>query len=36
MEHISTKEAVEYVLSTPNNIKASITPQHLIYNRNRE
>ncbi len=36
MEHISTKEAVDYVLSTPHNIKASITPQHLIYNRNRE
>lgn len=34
MEHISTKEAVDYVLSTPNNIKASITPQHLMYNRN--
>lgn len=35
MEHISTKEAVDYVLnqSSP-NIKASITPQHLIYNRN--
>lgn len=36
MEHISTKEAVEYVLSTPDNIKASITPQHLMYNRNRK
>ena len=35
MEHISTKEAVDYVLSTPANIKASITPQHLMYNRNR-
>lgn len=36
MEHISTKEAVDYVLSAPENVKASITPQHLIYNRNRE
>lgn len=36
MEHISTKEAVEYVLSAPDNVKASITPQHLMYNRNRK
>ena len=36
MEHISTKEAVDYVLNeTPSNVKATITPQHLIYNRNR-
>lgn len=35
MEHISTKEAVDYVLSAPDNIKASITPQHLMFNRNR-
>ncbi|KAG7355985.1 dihydroorotase [Nitzschia inconspicua] len=34
MEHISTKEAVEYVLSAPANVKASITCHHLIYNRN--
>eukprot|EP00980_Cylindrotheca_fusiformis_P016775 scaffold5048_cov121-Cylindrotheca_fusiformis.AAC.26 len=34
MEHISTQEAVEYVLSAPNNVKASITPQHLMFNRN--
>jgi dihydroorotase len=34
MEHISTKESVEYVLSAPPNVKASITPQHLIFNRN--
>jgi dihydroorotase len=36
MEHISTREAVEYVLSAPENLKASITPHHLIYNRNRK
>jgi dihydroorotase len=36
MEHISTKEAVDYVLSAPDNVKASITCHHLIYNRNRE
>jgi dihydroorotase len=36
MEHISTKEAVDYVMTVaPENVKASITPQHLIYNRNR-
>ena len=37
MEHISTKEAVHYVTNVaPPNVKASITPQHLIYNRNRK
>jgi hypothetical protein len=36
MEHISTKQAVEYVLSAPENIKASITCHHLLFNRNRE
>eukprot|EP00977_Amphora_coffeiformis_P002308 scaffold429_cov169-Amphora_coffeaeformis.AAC.2 len=35
MEHISTKEAVDYVLSAPDNVKASITVHHLLYNRNR-
>lgn len=34
MEHISTKEAVDYVLSAPDNVKASITCHHLLYNRN--
>lgn len=34
MEHISTQEAVEYVLSAPLNVKASITCHHLLYNRN--
>lgn len=35
MEHISTKESVEFVLNeSPLNVKATITPQHLIYNRN--
>ena len=36
MEHISTKEAVDYVLSAPDTVKASITCHHLLYNRNRE
>lgn len=36
MEHISTKEAVEYVLSMPDNVKASITCHHMVFNRNGE
>ena len=37
MEHISTKEAVEYILhDAPDNVKASITVHHLLFNRNRE
>lgn len=37
MEHISTKEAVNFVTNeAPSNVRASITPQHLIYNRNRK
>ena len=36
MEHISTKEAVDYVMSAPDNVKATITCHHLLYNRNRE
>jgi dihydroorotase len=33
LEHITTSEAVQYLLSA-NNIAATITPQHLLYNRN--
>ncbi|NJN24270.1 MAG: dihydroorotase, partial [Acaryochloridaceae cyanobacterium RL_2_7] len=33
LEHITTTDAVNYVLST-NNIAATITPQHLLLNRN--
>jgi dihydroorotase len=36
MEHISTKEAVEYVMSAPDTVKASITCHHLLFNRNRK
>jgi dihydroorotase len=32
-EHITTSDAVQYVLSE-NNIAATITPQHLLFNRN--
>jgi len=35
MEHISTKEAVEFVRNeTPDTVKATITCHHLLYNRN--
>jgi dihydroorotase len=33
LEHITTSDSVQYVLSTP-NIAATITPQHLLFNRN--
>jgi dihydroorotase len=34
MEHISTKEAVDYILQAPDNVRATITCHHLLYNRN--
>ncbi|MGC8697135.1 MAG: dihydroorotase [Halothiobacillus sp.] len=34
MEHITTKDAVEFVLSQPDNVAATITAHHLLYNRN--
>src|SRR3989338_2076221 len=34
LEHISTKEAVEFVKSSSKNLSATITPNHLHYNRN--
>lgn len=34
LEHITTAQAVEFVLSTPDNVAATITPQHLLFNRN--
>lgn len=36
MEHISTKGAVEFVSNGPENLAASITCHHLLYNRNGE
>jgi dihydroorotase len=33
-EHITTKDAVDFVLETGDNIGATITPQHLLLNRN--
>ncbi|WP_445372941.1 dihydroorotase [Methylomonas sp. HW2-6] len=34
VEHVTTQEAVEFVQSAPTNVGATITPQHLLYNRN--
>jgi dihydroorotase len=34
MEHITTKDAVEFVSSSPATVAASITPQHILLNRN--
>lgn len=34
MEHISTKEAIDYVMASGDNLKASITCHHLLLNRN--
>ncbi len=33
-EHISTLQALEFVRSGPDTLAATITPQHLMYNRN--
>ena len=33
-EHITTKDAAEFVLSAPNNVAATITAHHLLMNRN--
>lgn len=34
LEHITTKDAAEFVVSSGPNIAATITPHHLLYNRN--
>jgi len=34
MEHITTRDAVDFVTNAPKNIAASITPQHILWNRN--
>jgi dihydroorotase len=33
-EHITTKNAADFVLETPNNVAATITAHHLLMNRN--
>jgi dihydroorotase len=35
LEHISTKAAVDYVSEAAATVVATITPQHLLYNRNK-
>jgi dihydroorotase len=34
MEHITTADAASFVASAPANIAATITPQHMLLNRN--
>lgn len=34
LEHVTTTEAVQYVEAASKNVAATITPQHLLYNRN--
>ncbi|MGJ0486162.1 MAG: dihydroorotase [Methylomicrobium sp.] len=34
VEHVTTREAVDFVKAQGPNIAATITPQHLLYNRN--
>jgi dihydroorotase len=34
VEHLTTQEAVQFVKSAGSNIAATITPQHLLFNRN--
>jgi dihydroorotase len=34
LEHITTREAAEFVAEAPSGVAATITPQHLLYNRN--
>jgi dihydroorotase len=33
-EHITTKDAAQFVTEAPDTIAATLTPQHLLYNRN--
>jgi dihydroorotase len=35
LEHISTRAAVEFVTQAPDTVAATITPHHLLYNRNQ-
>jgi len=34
LEHITTREAVDYVVAAPNNVAATVTPHHLLLSRN--
>lgn len=35
LEHISTAQAVQFITEAPSNLAATITPHHLLYNRNQ-
>lgn len=35
LEHISSREAVQFVEQAPDTVAATITPHHLLYNRNQ-
>ena len=34
LEHITTEQAVRFVESAPSSVAATVTPQHMLYNRN--
>jgi dihydroorotase len=34
LEHVTTREAVDFVAAAPANVGATITPQHLLFSRN--
>jgi dihydroorotase len=34
MEHITTQDAVEFCMAAGDNVAATITPQHIMLNRN--
>lgn len=34
LEHVTTEDAVQFVLSSSDKVAATITPQHLLFNRN--
>lgn len=34
MEHITTRDAADFVAGGPDTLAATITPQHLLFNRN--
>ena len=34
LEHITTQRAADFVLASPANVGATLTPQHLLHNRN--
>jgi dihydroorotase len=35
LEHVTTKQGVDFVSEAPANVAATLTPQHLLFNRNQ-